>query len=141
MAAPFTLSDLTLNEYATLARLIGCDPAQAMTAPASVKYAEAHAGLLVMRHRRDGNTAFQLTDAMSLTLLDVTARLGLTAGPDDTPASDDDDDARSVDEVAADAAADATGAAVDPTVPPASHGSAITQGTPPLASATAHVQR
>lgn len=138
MAAPFTLSDLTLNEYATLARMIGADPASAMTSPSSTKYAEAHAGLLVMRHRRDGNTAFQLADAMSLTLVDVNRRLGLIAADDD---ADDADPGESVDDQAADAALEATGAAVDPTVPPASHGSATSPATPPPSSETAPAPR
>lgn len=122
--AAFTLTDLTLNEYAMLARLIGGDPGAAMTDPRSKLGAEALAGLYVIRRRRDGDHAVTLEQVMQLGLMEVQQRLGLMDGdPDDTDTGGD--DAQTAEQLAADAAADATGVAdMDPTVPPGSRGSA-----------------
>lgn len=132
--AAFTLSDLTLNEYATLARMISADPGQAMMRPDSVKYAEAHAGLCVMQARRDGDTTAGLADFMRLTLADITARLGLDGSSDDEPA---DPDAMSSDELAAGAAAVILGDGADPTQAPRSRRSGGSPGTPRDSSANA----
>jgi hypothetical protein len=49
----FTLDDLTLNEYAILARRIKADPMWALTAPESTCGAEALAGLCWLHDRRE----------------------------------------------------------------------------------------
>lgn len=130
---PFTVDDLTGNEYSTLARLIKGDPTSAFTRPNSELGGEAIAGLVMLRDRRHRADA-TLGTYQARTMAELQRDLGYlpdpklsheSAGLSSTGWTRDAEQSEpepgpSVVEQATEDAADVAGEGTDPTVPPAS---------------------
>lgn len=125
---PFTVDDLTANEYSTLARLIKGSPTAAFGSDSSEKAGEALAGLVMLRDRRHRADA-TLGTYQARTMGELQRDLGYLPDPflaheleglDVDELEEETDEGESILEQATEAAEDVAGEGTDPTAPPVS---------------------
>lgn len=128
---PFTVDDLTSQEYSTLARLIKGDPTAAFSRDGSELGGEAIAGLVMLRDRRHRADA-TLGTYQARTMKELQRDLGLLPDPElahELPSTDDrvieldadtDTAIQSLVYKATSDAEDVAGEGTDPTAPPVS---------------------